>query len=182
MQKAAEDATVEQLELLSAAEKVSIDDLLEEVLTQGDVVHRLRDHFGQTIPDSVLQRRQDDRQERSRAKECRVCGRTGDSTQHHFINRWILKQLDGYQHRWASRTVNCIPVCIHCHRDLHSRQKGAHSIAPYLSDDERDFAERAIQALYEEKPKLWLLIARGDEDVYETKLMRDWLMNRFKVR
>jgi hypothetical protein len=182
MQKAAEDATDDQLELLSAAEEVSIDDLLEEVLTQGEVVQRLRDHLGQTIPDSVLQRRQDARQERSRAKECRICGRTGDSTQHHYINRWILKQLDGYQHRWASRTYSCIPVCINCHRDLHSRQKGAHSIVPFLTDEEKDFAERAIQALYDEKPRLWLLIARGDEDVYETKLMHDWLMNRFKVR
>lgn len=180
IQKNGQKATAEQLELLASAEDVDLDDLLEEVLTQGDVVERLRKHLGQTIPPEVFLRRQKWREQRHQSKDCRICGKKGDSTQHHFVNRWILKQLDGYQRRWASRTFNCIPVCIDCHRDLHSRSNGSHSIVEYLTDTEKDFAERAIQALYDERPNLFLLIARGSDSVYETRLIRDWIEGKFK--
>ena len=182
-----EKATAEQLELLATVGDVDLEDLLDgatfgkDHLTQGDVVRELREAMGQTIPPEVLTKRQKWRDERAQAKECRICGREGDSTQHHFVNRWILKQLDGYQHKWADRRINCIPACVECHRDLHSRANGSHSIADKLTDTEKDFAERAIQALFDEKPKLFLMIARGNDSVYETRLVRDWIEGKFKT-
>lgn len=174
-------ATAEQLELLASTEDIDLDDLLEEVLTQGDVVERLRKALGQTIPPEVLLRRQKWREERQVSKDCRICGRKGDSTQHHFVNRWILKELDGYQHKWADRKKNCIPVCIDCHRDLHSRSNGPMSIADKLTDREKEFATAAIQALFDEHPKLFLLVARGQDSVYEARLVRDWIEGKFDV-
>jgi hypothetical protein len=50
-----------------------------------------------------------------------------------------------------------------------------------LNDREKDFAERSIQALYDEKPKLFLMIARGDDSVYETRLIRDWIEGKFQT-
>jgi hypothetical protein len=187
VQKNNQKATAEQLELLATVGNVDLEDLLDgasfgkDYLTQGDVVAELREAMGQTIPPEVLAKRQKWRDERSQAKECRICGRTGDSTQHHFVNRWILKQLEHYQSQWADRRKNCIPACIECHRDLHSRANGPHSIAHLLNDREKDFAERSIQALYDEKPKLFLMIARGDDSVYETRLIRDWIEGKFQT-
>lgn len=179
VQRNSQKATAEQLELLATVEDVDLDDLLEEVLTQGHVVDRLRNHLGQTIPPEVLAKRQKWREQRQQANNCRICGKQGDSTQHHFVNRWILKELDGYERKWASRVKNCIPVCIDCHRDLHSRANGPHSIAPFLDDEEKEFAERAIMALFEEHPKLFLMMARGDDSVYETRLIRDFIEGKF---
>jgi 5-methylcytosine-specific restriction endonuclease McrA len=181
LQKNSQKATPEQLELLATVEETDLDDLLEEVLTQGEVVQRLRDAMGQTIPEAVLLRRQKWREERQRAKSCRICGREGDSTQHHFVNRWILKELDGYQHKWADRRNNCIPACIECHRDLHSRANGPHSIVPHLNDTEKEFAQAALEAFEEEHPRLFLMIAKGSDSVYETRLVRDYLEGKFRT-
>jgi 5-methylcytosine-specific restriction endonuclease McrA len=181
MNQNSKKATGEQLELLATVENVDLDDLLEEPLSQGDVVTRLRRQMGQVIPPDVLAKRQKWRQERQKAKNCRICGKIGDSTQHHFVNRWILKTLDGYERHWSSRLKNCIPVCIDCHRDLHSRANGSHSIAEFLNDEEKQYAERAIMALFEQHPKLFLMMARGDDSVYETRLIRDFIEGKFTV-
>src|SRR4051812_47086159 len=91
VQKNGQKATAEQLELLATVEGVDIDDLLEEVLTQGEVVMRLREAFGQGIPAEVLEKRQKWREKRRLEKKCRLCGKEHDSTKHHFVNRWMLK-------------------------------------------------------------------------------------------
>lgn len=185
VQKNNQKATEEQLELLATIENCDLEDLLdgltfgEDYLTQGDVVRRLREALGQTIPDNVIARREVWRAARRLEKDCRFCGRVGDSTKHHFVNRWILKELEGYQRHWADRIQNCVPLCIHCHRDLHTRSGNTRSIAPHLNDREKDFAEKAIQALFDQRPNLFLLIARGEDTVYETRLIRDWLENKF---
>jgi hypothetical protein len=76
---------------------------------------------------------------------------------------------------------NCVPVCIDCHRDLHARDNGTHSIADLLNDEEKEFAEAALHALSEERPKLLVLIARGDDSTYETRLVRDWIEGKFRT-
>lgn len=180
MKAQGQEATEKQLELLAAVENVDLDELFDEALTQGEVVKRLRDALGDTVPESVRVRREKLREERQRVPECRICGKEGDSTRHHFVNKWILKELSHYAQRWADRTKSTIPVCIHCHRDLHSRRHGSHSIVEHLEPEERAFAEAALNALSEERPKILILLARGDIDVYETRLIRDWIEGRFQ--
>jgi hypothetical protein len=172
-------ATHEQLELLAANLDAEIDDVLDTYITQGEVVKELRSIMGQTPPADVISRVTAARAMRQTMPECRVCGRVGDSTQHHFVNKWILRELDGYERQWAKRKLNCIPVCIDCHRDLHARDNGSQSIAHLLTAEEKEFAERALTALSEERPKLLILIARGSDSTYETRLVRDWLEGRF---
>ncbi len=182
MAKNSHRATVEQLELLATVEDRDFDDFLEiQDITQADVVKRLRENLGQTIPDEVLAKRQKWREERQQEKDCRICGRIGDSTKHHFINRWILRNLADYQKKWADRRVNCIPVCLKCHRNLHLRNGVARSIVPHLNETERVFAHRALTTLKEENPRLFIWIAEGSDKVYETRLVRDYLEGRFDV-
>lgn len=173
------EATDEQLELLATVENVDLDELLDADLTQGEVIARLRLAIGDTVPESVIRRREALREERKTVPECRICGKKGDSTRHHFVNKWILKELATYSQKWADRSRNCIPLCIHCHREVHSRSLGTHSIVPYLTDKERQFAEEALTTLSEERPKILILLARGDSDVYETRLVRDWIEGKF---
>lgn len=168
-------ATDQQLELLATVEQVDLEDLLESNVTQGDVLVRLRQALGQApIPIEVLERRQKWRKSRQRQPACRICLKKGDSTKHHFVNKWILKELSGYARLWSNRRENTIPVCIDCHRDLHDRNNGPVSIADKLTASEREFANRALTALSEERPKLLILIARGDDSVYEARLVKDW--------
>jgi cytochrome c553 len=182
IQKNGQKATVEQLELLATVEGTDFDDFLErQPLTQGDVVKRLRENLGQTIPEEVFLRRQKWREERQHEKACRLCGTEGDSTRHHFVNRWMLLRLKDYQRKWADRRDNCIPVCLRCHRNLHSRNGVAHSIVPHLNDQERAFAQKALIALKEEQPGLFIWIAEGTDRVYETRLVRDYLEGKFNV-
>lgn len=177
-----EQATSRQLELLSAVEDVDLDDLLDSVVTQGEVLRRLRDALGQgPIPEEILERQRVAREVRKSQPECRFCGTIGNSTRHHFVPRWLLKELDGYQSRWADRSVNCIPLCTECHKAFHQRDEVDKSILPLLTRAERDFAERALAALAEERPKLLILIARGGSQVYENQLVRDWFDGKFKV-
>lgn len=180
--KNSESATAGQLELLALVEHKDLDELLDEVLTQGEVLKRLRTALGTLpIPDDVLEERRRWRESRQIQPCCRVCGKEGDSTKHHFVNKWILRELSGYTQKWADRSKNCIPVCIDCHRDLHSRQNGTHSVADLLTDEEKQFAEDALQALADERPKLLILIARGSDSVYEARLVKDWIEGRLKV-
>lgn len=173
-------ATARQLELLATIEtNCELDDLLDQSLTQGEVVERLRQALGHGIPDGVLEKIKRWREDRHQQPQCRICKKEGDSTKHHFVNKWILRELTNYQQKWAQRSQNCIPVCIECHRDLHSRDNGPRSIAEHLNAEEREFAERALSALSEERPKLLILLARGDDSVYESRLVKDWIVGAF---
>lgn len=170
-----------QLELLSLVERCDLDDLLDEHLTQAEVHNRLYASLReQMIPKRVLERRDRFRAARQKQPNCCICGKEGDSTRHHFVNKWILRELSAYQQRWSSRSKNTIPVCIDCHRDLHMRDNGPVSIAEYLNEDQKAFAEAALTALAEERPKLLILIARGDDSVYEARLVKDWIEGHFR--
>lgn len=176
-----QSASDEQIELLAVIEEVDLDDLLDTVLTQGEVLTRLRVALGQNgvVPTDVLLRVAEWRQQRQLQPCCRKCGKEGDSTKHHFVNKWILKELQDYDQKWADRRENTIPVCINCHKHLHRRDDEAKSIAEYLSESEKEFANAALSALAEERPKLMILIARGDNGTYETRLVRDWFEGKF---
>lgn len=182
MKQSSAKATAEQLELLATVERLDLDDLLDEHITQGEVIARLRNALGSdSIPYDVLRRRQEWRAQRQSQPECRMCGKLGDSTRHHFINRWILRELEGYAKLWSDRGKNCIPLCIECHRDIHMRTGESVSIAPYLTDDEKKFADSALTALAEQRPKLLILIAKGDDSVYEARLAKDWFEGKFQT-
>lgn len=176
-------ATDKQLELLATVEQIDLEDLLESNVTQGEVIQRLRAALGahDLTPFWVLQKRQKWREQRATQPICRICEKVGDSTKHHFVNKWILKELTGYASKWSNRRENCIPLCIDCHRDLHFRYNGPVSIAPYLNDKERAFANRALEALADERPKLLILLLRGDDSVYESRLAKDWIEGKFEV-
>lgn len=175
-------ATDKQLELLTTVEDLDLEELLESNVTQGDVLRRLREALGEApIPHHVLIKRQKWRKARQTQPKCRLCQKEGDSTKHHFVNKWILKELRGYHAKWSNRRDNCIPLCIDCHRDLHDRSGPAKSIAHILTDGEKAFASRALEALSEERPKLLILIARGDDSVYEARLVKDWFEGLFEV-
>jgi hypothetical protein len=173
-------ATDKQLELLATVEQVDLEDLLESNITQGEVIRRLRIALGDVpIPFWVLAKRQKWRKERAEQPPCRICKKIGDSTRHHFVNKWILKELRHYAQKWANRRENTIPLCIDCHRDLHYRNNGPVSIVKYLTPQEKEFVDRALATLAEERPKLLILLAKGDDSVYESRLAKDWLQNRF---
>jgi hypothetical protein len=174
--KSGDRATATQLELLATVEQVDLDDLLESNLSQAECLRRLRDALGidYLVPLDVAEKRQKWRKARASAPICRICSKHGDSTKHHFVNKWMLRELEHYTQRWSNRRDNCIPVCIDCHRDLHDRSNGSRSIAEFLSPEEKDFASRALQELADEHPKLIILLARGDDSVYEARLIKDW--------
>lgn len=178
-----EKATEEQIELLTSVLDIDLDELLDEVLTQGEVLRQLREALGQgeRVPAAVLLRRQRFRAARQALPQCRICRKEGDSTKHHFVNKWILRELSGYAQKWADRSQNCIPVCLACHRDLHSRANGPVSIADKLTEQEKAFANAALSALADERPKLLILIARGDDSVYEARLVKDWIEGHFSA-
>ena len=179
-----EAVTDDVLELLSTVEDIDIDDLIDANLNQGEAVQRIRTALGQDlIPQSVIDRRDRLRRERQTQPVCRnpECGKKGDSTKHHFVNKWMLRELDKYASKWADRSKNCIPLCVKCHRMIHSRSNGVHSIVDWLTDTEKEFAEKALTALSEQHPKLIILVARGEDSTYETRLVRDWIEGRFHL-
>lgn len=169
------------LEILALVEEIDLDDLLDEHINQGEVLKRLREALDQgRIPAEVLERREQWREERHSEKPCRICGKKEDSTKHHFVNRWILKELVDYAWKWSPRSKNCVPICVSCHRDLHDRTGEPKSIVPYLTEDEKAFAEAALEALSKERPSLVIILARGDDSVYESRLLKDWIEGKFK--
>ena len=178
----AKKATDEQLELLASAENVDLEEILEAGITQSECITRLRKALGQVpeIPEYIRKRRDKFREQRRSAPPCRVCGKEGDSTKHHFVNRWILRELESYERLWSNRRENCIPVCIDCHRDLHDRNGTPKSIAHLLTEKEKAFADRALSALSEQRPKMFMLIVRGSSEVYEAQLLKDWIAGRFE--
>ena len=176
-----ERAKEDHLELLALVEDIDLDDLLDEHVTQGEVIKRIRGALGiDNIPAEIVKKREDWRDARHEAPQCRICGKEGNSTKHHYVNRWILKELVDYAWKWADRNKNTIPVSIKCHRELHKRDGEAKSIAPYLKDNEKDFVEAALIALQKQRPSVALLLARGDDSVYESQLLKDWINGVFR--
>src|ERR1039458_8887252 len=92
--KNAHKASVEQVKLLASVQDISIDDMLDEQLSQGEVIVILRKELGEDrVPPEIEERRNRDRASRQKAPKCRICKKEGDSTKHHFVNRWILSEL-----------------------------------------------------------------------------------------
>ncbi|WP_231379197.1 hypothetical protein [Candidatus Solirubrobacter pratensis] len=157
---------------------IELDDLLDTHPTQGQIVEALRDALDQgTPPAEIVERRNAYRALRQVQPECRCCGRPGDSTRHHYVNRWMMRELSNYV-QVAARSRCTIPVCIDCHRDLHDRDNTV-SIVGYLTQEERANARRLLEQLRREHPKIIELLAEGDDQVYEARLVKDWLEGRF---
>jgi hypothetical protein len=179
-------ATAAQLELLAAAENVSLDDLLDEGLTQKQVLQRLREALhGNLIPAEVLERRRLAKIEAGKDPVCRICDEydwtcEGSITRHHFIPRWMMLMLDNYQ-SYAARAKCTIPICVGRHRDLHYRsdRETPKSIVGLLTDQERAFGAKMLDEFKEQHPKVYDLIAGGTEDSYEYILIRDHMLGRF---
>lgn len=175
-----EKARPAHLEVLALVDDLDIDDLLDGHVTQKDVINRLRNALGQNgIPEEIKERREKWKEARRVAPKCRLCNRPGDSTKHHFVNKWILRELREYSKKWSDRTFNTIPVCMTCHRNLHEREGPAKSIVEYLNTEEREFAWRALDAFCEQHPKMSMFIARGNDSVYEARLMKDFIIGLF---
>lgn len=175
-----EKAKPAHIEVLALVEDIDIDDLLDGHVTQKEVILRLRNALGQNgIPEEIEERRKKWKEARRVAPECRICGKKGDSTKHHFVNKWILRELSEYSRKWSDRSVNTIPVCISCHRNLHEREGPAKSIVEYLNSEEREFAYDALKAFTEQKPKTAWLITLGDDSVYEARMMKDFVVGLF---
>lgn len=175
-------ATADQLEYLAAAEDIDIDDLLDESLIQAEVMDRLRAALGvNKVPKEVEERRELKRKERQELPECRICAGIGNSTRHHFVNRWMMKELSNYD-IYSHRSKCTIPVCVECHRDLHSRDYSDKSIIPYLNDHEKMVASSILEDLSRERPRIFLLLVKGNYNVYETRLIYDYLNEEFDVQ
>jgi hypothetical protein len=181
-----EKATSEQFETLAAAENIPIDDLLDEGLSQGDVIVRLRIALGEgVIPAEVLERKRQRRLEAQRQPDCRICTGMGwecegSITRHHFIPRWMMLQLENYT-AYAARVRCTIPVCVSRHRDLHipNDQETPKSIVQFLNERERLFAQKMLGELREQHPAIFNLLLAGDETRYEAVLVLDYVNGRF---
>lgn len=179
-------ATAKQLELLADVEGLEMDDLLEEGLSARAVLYRLNIHSN-LIPAEVLERkRQRQAIPRYWEQPCRICTPNnweceGRITRHHFVPRWLMLTLKDYED-YAPRTRCTIPVCVGRHRDLHLRRrvKQSKSIAPFLTDSEKAFAEKLIVKLKKERPAIYDLIASGTESSYEYTLVRDYQLGLFR--
>jgi hypothetical protein len=182
------EATVGQLELVADMEDIEIDDLLEERLSTRAVLYRLNVAVD-AIPSSVVEVK------RKRASlhveaVCRICpyygwNCEGRITRHHFVPRWLMLELENYV-RYSPRAFCTIPICVGRHRDLHRRSGGFHlankSIVPYLTESEKHLAGHLIESLKDERPRLYDLIAGGDQNSYEYTLLRDWQLSQFHTR
>lgn len=172
-------ATADQLELLVTITGEDLDDVLDGSVTQGELLRRLREALDQgCVPAEVRERQRLFRRMRMLDPECRCCGQPGESTKHHYVNKWIMKELSNYREVGA-RSKCTIPVCITCHRDLHDRSNEGVSIVDYLTARERAFANGLIERLRRERPDIFNLLAEGDDSVYEARLIKDWLEGHF---
>jgi hypothetical protein len=93
----------------------------------------------------------------------------------------MMLLLDNYQ-AYAARSKCTIPICVGKHRDLHLRgtESGPKSIVPFLTVDERRFAQKMLDELRHERPHIWNLLEGGDENVYEWQLLRDFHLGEFR--
>jgi hypothetical protein len=186
--RSGEKATSEQLELLAASENILIDDLLDEGLRQGEVLDRLREALGEgVIPPEVLERRRAAKEAAKREPVCRICDANdwvcdGSITRHHFVPRWMMLKLENYQ-AYAARSKCTIPVCVGRHRDLHldGDTDTPKSIAQFLTDDERVFAQKMLDELFEQVGKStheWLDTSLTRE--YDARLIEDFHLGAFR--
>lgn len=178
-----------QLELLAAVQNIDLDDLLDEGLNQGEVIDQLRCALGQggtiVIPESILERQ---RLRREQAQSQRICRAhpnneecEGRITRHHFVTKWLMKELENYN-SYSRRDKCTIPLCVGFHRDLHMRQAGDKSIIQYLTDEDKFWAQKMLEELEEQHPKIIRLIRRGDPEIsYEARLIRDYDEGKFEV-
>ena len=176
-------ATVEQLEFLADLTGEPIDDILDAGLSQREVADRLFAHDG-LIPAHVLEARRRAKAAARRAPACRWCDLyglrcEGRITRHHYVPRWLMLQLENYE-AYAPRRICAIPICLSRHRDLHLRDDSPKSIVACLNQRERAFAQRMIDELQEQHPKVYDLIASGDEYTYEGTLFSDYLSGAFR--
>ncbi len=179
-------ATAEQLEFLADVEGIDLDDLLDEGMTQRQVLARLHGHDGK-IPPEVFVRRAARQLALVHENECVICSThdlvcEGDITKHHFIPRWMMLLLDNYN-AYSSRSKCCIPICLSRHRDLHLRSdKAPKSIAEYLRPDQRAFAQKMLDELREQRPAVFELILGGNPDTtYEATLIYDYIQGKFST-
>lgn len=182
-----DQATVGQLELLADVKGIPLDDILDEGLTQAQILERIREEIDpNAIPAHVLDARRARRAAIKKDSVCRICDLQGfecegSITRHHFIPRWLMLELENYA-AYAARAKCTIPVCLGRHRDLHSRTNGTEkSIAQYLTTEERAFAKKMMDELREQHPKIFELIVAGDSDYYESVLMLDYQRGEFST-
>ena len=179
------EATVEQLEVLAEMEDADIDDLLDERLSTRAVLYRLND-ASDLIPHEIIEQKKARVLSTQRVLVCRYHddpeGCEGAITRHHFVPRWLMLELADYIN-YAPRSFCTIPACVGWHRFLHLRNNGngSKSIAPYLTDAEKEIANHLIAALRQERPKVYSLIAAGDRTSYEWQLVQDWRRGLFDV-
>lgn len=176
-------AAVKHLELLADREEIDLDDILEENLTQKQVLYRLH-KADNLIPENVLELRRERRERAKADPDCRICTANdwkceGRITRHHFVPKWLMRELAHYN-RYAARSKCTIPVCVGRHRDLHFRELGDKSIAIFLNDAERELANKMLKELKEERPVIFDLIASGDTSSYEYSLIRDFQLGLFR--
>lgn len=182
-------ATVAQLVALAVAEDVSLDDLLEEGLTQGQVRQRMTDIFhGDVVPQEVLERKRELRELARTQPRCRICSVLGTEcegfiTRHHFVPRWLMLKLENYQ-AYATRRYCTIPICIGRHRDLHldGDADTPKSIAQFMTDDERGFAQKMLDELFEQvgpSTREWLDTG-GSGREYDYQLIQDYHNGHFR--
>lgn len=182
-------ATVAQLELLADTLGIEMDDLLDEELTQGEIAKRLHEANGNTVPEYVLEARRARKAAQTHRPQCRICTEhgwecEGSITRHHFIPRWLMRELRNYD-AYAARSLCTIPICVGRHRDLHFRGEGSEdtekSIAHLLTEAERTLAQRMLDDLHEQRPAIFDLIAGGNENSYEWQLIRDYQAGLFRT-
>lgn len=186
VQKNHTKATSTQLELLSAADDIPLDDLLDEGLRQGEVIMRLRQALGEgVIPPEILERKRLAKELSMREPKCRICAAydwqcEGNITRHHFVPRWMMLMLDNYV-SYASREKCTIPICLGRHRDLHLRGdlETPKSIVQFLNEEERKFAQKMLSELRDQHFRVFNLILGGDENTYEYVLLRDYMLSNF---
>lgn len=177
-----------QLELLAAVENIDLDDLLDEGLNQGEVIDRLRCALGQggtvVIPAEIVERQ---RKRRENAQTQRICRAhpgneecEGRITRHHFVTKWLMLELDNYN-AYSRRDKCTIPLCVGFHRDLHMRRSDTDkSIVEYLTDEDKYWANKMLNELEEQHPKIMKLLRKGDPAVsYEAQLIRDYDAGKF---
>lgn len=177
-------ATPEQLELLADLTDQDIDDLLDAGLSQKEVARQLFAMDG-LIPEYVLEKRRKRISEQGQKPGCRWCDPRGlecegRSSRHHYVPRWLMLLLKDYQ-LYSPRSICTIPICIARHRDLHLRGGESKSIVDCLNDREKQFAQGMLDELKEQHPRVFELLAAGDENTYEGQLVQDYLVGHFNL-
>jgi hypothetical protein len=174
-------ASASQLAWLAAAENTPIDSLLDEGLSQGQVLFRLRQALEPgTIPLDIIERRRKAREDAKKQPACRICSTfdwecDGEITRHHFVPRWMMLELENYQ-AYAARSKCTIPICIGRHRDLHldNDEETPKSLAQFMTDDERAFAHKMLEELEFQHPAMFKFIRQGGKGTYEQQLLADF--------